>query len=855
MDPLRIFKSFKTKITFLILGVGLLVVLMGLSVTYSVARNHLQNTLGAEYRELALETGQKVQLLLEANIQEITLLALSSDVRNSVERANAAYSKRRMRDADFQDRIRTLEEMWRRSRGEDDPFVRGFLTNSASDSIKGFLRNPDERAEHLSLIVTDERGLLVAADAKPARIFYGDETWWRAAFNQGRGSTYISDVETLQETPEGAERAFTITMAVPVMEATGRRAIGVFKTDLQIKQFFEAVTHVHVGKSDHTMLASSDGTLIFCPIFLIRNHTLRPELMQVIFKDNPGWAVTRADVHYSGRNSINGFAPVPVLADLHPASFNGKRWFIFTSQNPVETYASINTLLNWILLTGASGFVLLLFLGLRAANYVVQPLQDLREGVKLIGFGNLNHRLKIQTGDEIQELADEFNEMALKLQTSYTSLEQKVAERTKELAVVNKITRTISSKLNITEIFDAICDEVNKLLDYDRISLVLLDDNQQQIALRLTKTKNVPTVVHARPQPKTGTVIGRVVDSKEPFIRADILEASEFVEDQLIKEEGLRSYIVVPIISQNQSIGTLNLASRRPRTYADRNLEILIPIAEQLAIAAETIRLFEQTKKLDQLKSDFVSKVSHELRTPLTSIKGFAEILLSYQDIDLKTRQEFISIINEESERLTRLINDILDISKIEAGKTEWHIQPLSPAEIVVHVVKSVRAMALEKNLPIVIEVSESLPKIRGDRDQLIQVLDNLLGNAIKFSNSGHITVQGAQENRTVRISVLDTGIGIPDEDLQKIFDKFHHLGDTRSGKPRGTGLGLSICREIIQHLGGKIWCESQLGKGSRFHFTVPLWSESPRNPPTDSERPAATGGREPDKINPAGDS
>ena len=238
----------------------------------------------------------------------------------------------------------------------------------------------------------------------------------------------------------------------------------------------------------------------------------------------------------------------------------------------------------------------------------------------------------------------------------------------------------------------------------------------------------------------------------------------------------------------------------------------------------------------------------------MTSIKGFAEILLSYHDIDLKTRQEFLTIINEESERLTRLINDILDISKIEAGKTEWRIQPLSPTEIVVHAVKSVRAMALEKNLPIVIDVPESLPKIRGDRDHLIQVLDNLLGNAIKFSNRGHITIQGVQEDRMVRISVIDTGVGIPDEDLQKIFDKFHHLGDTRTGKPRGTGLGLSICREIVQYLGGKIWCESRLGEGSRFHFTVPLWSEPPLNHPTASEHPAAPGGGDPDRINPAGD-
>jgi len=845
VDPLRIFKSVRTKITVLILGVGLLVVLMGLSVTYGVARNHLQNTIGAQYRELALETGQKVQLIIEANVQEITVLALSSDIRSSVESANAVYSKKRLSEADVRKRIETVVALWKRSQGAEDPFVRGFLANPASGLIHGFLQDPDERSEHFSLIVTDQRGLLVGADAKPARVFYGDEVWWQAAFNGGRGSTYISDVKLLEEPVEGSEKVYTITMAVPVTDATGRRAIGVIKTDLRIKEFFEAVTQVHLAKSDHTMLASSDGSLIFCPIFLVRNHTLQPALMRAIFKDEAGWAITRADVHYGGTNTIDGFAPVPVASDIHPASFNGNRWYIFTSQNPAETYAPINTLLNWILLTGGSGAVLLLVLGLRAANYVVRPLQDLRQGVKLIGFGNLNHRLAIRTGDEIQELADEFNEMAFKLQTAYTHLEQKVAERTEQLAAVNKITRTISSKLNMIEIFDSICDEANKLLDYDRISLSLLDDHRQQIAFRLVRMKNEATVVHDRPRSRTGTVIGRVVESKRPFIRADVREASEFVEDRLLRNEELRSYIVVPLVAQNQSIGTLNLAGRRPGTYTDRTLEILIPIAEQLAIAVETIRLFQETKKLDQLKSDFVSKVSHELRTPLTSIKGFAEILLSYEDVDPKTRQEFISIINEESERLTRLINDILDISKIEAGKLEWHIQPLSPSEIVVHTVKSVRAVALEKNLPILIDVPENLPKIRGDRDQLIQVMDNLLGNAIKFSSGGHITVQGAQEDGAVRISVIDTGIGIPAEDLQKIFDKFHRLGDTRSGKPRGTGLGLSICREIILHLGGRIWCESQPGKGSRFHFTVPVWREGLPDGPPDPEQPEASPSRD----------
>ena len=826
----RIRKSFRTRVTLSILGVGLIVILLGLSAGYWLARIHLQNTIGAQYRELAAKTSDKIGSLIQTHIKEMSLLALSSDVRTGVEVANAAYSRRRMSEADIQKRIEILKAIWSRSKGVDDPFVRGFLQNPASNYIKGSLRDPNDRAEHLSTLITDQRGILAGADAKPPKIYYGDETWWKAAFNQGRGAVYISDVHTTQEGTEEFEDLYVLSVAVPVMETTGTRAIGVIKTDLQTKRFFEAVTNVHIAKSDHAMLASSDGTLIFCPIFLIRNHVLRPELMQAILKDAPGWAITAADVHYGGQSSINGFAPVTITRAIHPDSFGGKRWVIFTSQNPVETYAPVNTLLNWIYFLGALGTLLLLSLGFYVADRIVRPMRELQKGVKLIGYGNLTHRLKIHTGDEIQELADEFNDMAIKLQAAYTGLEKKVAERTRELAVVNKITQIISSKLDITQIFESFCDEVGKLLLYDRISIALLYENQRQIGLRLIKTNGAPTVSHDFPRPKAGTVIGWVVDHQQPYLRADVLEASEFHEDRLIAKEGLRSYIAVPIVSQNRTIGTLNLVSRRPQTYSERNLDILIPIAEQVAIAVETIRLFEQTQKLDQLKSDFVSKVSHELRTPLTSIKGFAEILLSYQDVDPKTRQEFISIIHEESERLTRLINDILDLSKIESGKTEWHIQPIVPFEIVVRAAKSIQAMAMEKNLPVVIEVPETLPKMRGDADQLMQVLDNLLSNAIKFSNHGHITLQGAQEDTMVRLSVIDAGIGIPESDLETIFDKFHQLGDPRSGNPKGTGLGLAICREIVQHLGGKIWCESPPGEGSRFHFTLPVWSDSLRN-------------------------
>ncbi|HEY5648891.1 MAG TPA: ATP-binding protein, partial [Nitrospiria bacterium] len=765
---------------------------------------------------------------VDHSIQQARLLALASDIRDGVEKANVVYEERTYRGEDLLKRAENLEMLLNRPM-ESQKFIDEFLKNPASEFIKGSRRKLFKQKETLSVIITDQHGFLIATDVKPKKVFFGDQEWWRAAFNNGLGSIYISDVHSQDDSEKPEEKQYSLSIAVPIMDDSDSKAIGILKTELRARTFFNTVTKVHIGRADHTMLASSDGTLIFCPVFKIRNHTLNAEVMDTIFKDRPGWNLTKADVHYPGQNAINGFAPFtpdPELVNFHPSSFGGKEWYIFTSQDPLETYAPVMTLLNWILIIGALAFVILTILGLRAAGLIVQPLKDLQKGAKLIGFGNLDHRLKINSRDEIQDLADEFNEMAIKLQSSYSGLEQKVAERTRELEVVNKITRIISSSLDLNKVFESFCDEVKKLLHSDRISLSLMDETLQHIQMRLIKTQDLPLASHNAPRNKSGTAIGWVVDHRKPFVREDVLDQSTFVEDRLVRQEGLRSYICVPLISQETVMGTLNLASAKPGEYNDKNLAILEPIAEQLAIAIETNRLFEQTKKLDQLKSDFVSKVSHEFRTPLTSIKGFTEILLSYNDVDVKTQKDFIAIIHEESERLTRLINDILDLSKIEAGRSDWTIQPLSPFQIVTRAVKSVQAISMEKNLPIIIEVSKNLPSIQGDMDKLIQVMENLLSNAIKFTSRGKIMVQATLEDTFVRFAISDTGIGIPPDEIEKIFDRFIQLGDTKTGKPKGTGLGLSICREIIQYLGGKIWCESEENRGSTFLFHLPLWTE-----------------------------
>ena len=237
-------------------------------------------------------------------------------------------------------------------------------------------------------------------------------------------------------------------------------------------------------------------------------------------------------------------------------------------------------------------------------------------------------------------------------------------------------------------------------------------------------------------------------------------------------------------------------------------------------LRAANVRLTE----LDQLKDEFLSTVTHELRTPLTSIRSFSEILHDTPDLDAPERQHFLSIVIRESERLTRLINQVLDLAKIETGKMEWQMSDVDLGEVIDHAVSSLRSLFDEKGVSLAVDVPEGLRPVRGDRDQLIQVAINLLSNAEKFcpAGSGRVAISVAPSDSALTVSVCDNGPGIPKDQLELIFEKFHQVRAGRTGNPLGSGLGLAICRGIVEHLGGEIRVESVLGEGAIFSFTVP---------------------------------
>jgi signal transduction histidine kinase len=234
---------------------------------------------------------------------------------------------------------------------------------------------------------------------------------------------------------------------------------------------------------------------------------------------------------------------------------------------------------------------------------------------------------------------------------------------------------------------------------------------------------------------------------------------------------------------------------------------------------------------LDEAKTNFLANVSHELRTPLTSIRAFSEILQSYPN-DEETQQEFLQIITSESERLTRLVNDVLDVTKIESGEMEWRDEVINTSALLDQCARTFALLFEHSTLQFELDLEPRLPSIRGDHDRLQQVIQNLLNNAMKFTSEGSIGLQAAAHGDQLRIEVWDTGVGIAAQDQERVFEKFQQVGDTLTGKPKGTGLGLTIVRDIVAHHGGRLQLDSEPGRGSRFTIVLPITQVAAAEPP-----------------------
>jgi signal transduction histidine kinase/ligand-binding sensor domain-containing protein len=461
-----------------------------------------------------------------------------------------------------------------------------------------------------------------------------------------------------------------------------------------------------------------------------------------------------------------------------------------------------------------------------------------------IALQNLDRENAFSQSD-INLLGTLANSMSVALQNA--RLFNETQQRAAEMATVTEVSTAIASQLDLDALIQKVGDLMKDLFQANIVFLAFLDKKTNTIKFPYQYGDDISPIKFG--EGLTSTII-KTGDAQ--LINKDVNARYDELGIERTGKEAA-SFLGVPIITGKEIIGVISVQSTEQENRFDEDdKRLLSTIASNVGVAIHNARLFEDTIKAqaeaeearkiaesaNEAKSAFLSTVSHELRTPLTSVIGFAKIirkrlsekifpLVNGDDKKVEKVKEQVSqnldVVISEGERLTTLINDVLDLAKIEAGKMEWHIENVDMSSVIDQALAATAAVFDSKKLKLKKKLTKDIPTLKGDRDKLIQVLINLLSNAAKFTDEGEVVCSTAIKNENFIISVTDTGMGISEEDLEKVFDKFKQVGDTLTDKPKGTGLGLPISREIIEYHGGKIWVESELGKGSTFSFSLPI--------------------------------
>ncbi len=712
MKGRRINIGLQARVVVFILSFGILTGLIGVAFTYLSGINAIKNSIGASFKEMAAEVAARIGIIVETELNRLRIYAIT-------------------------------------------PL--NFQGSGVLGRLKAFQTLGE--GKYTQILLLDPKGRVISATNSLEKDYVTREDWWEGV-NSSKDGVFIGDIKW--DTPI---KGYTMDFAVRIEDRGKIR--GVIKATVKVDHLFKAITDLKIGETGHANLVSSDGIIIVCPIFPPKSHMINFTLLSIITTASAGWDTAPEDGH-GGKNSIIGFAPVRYTLLQNPANFGGKKWYIFIRQHPRETYAGIRTLLWKVSIFAVSSIAIISILGFLIANRIVKPIKILQKGASLIGKGDLGHRLDIRTGDEMEQLASEFNIMANKLKESYDGLKETTEYLHSLLENANDIIWTTDLRGNITYI--------NKKVEewgYSRDELIgksflsLLSERHKGRRFQRTLVEGIKQVYEVEVRDKKGEIRNAIISSS-------------------------------PMKDKNGNIIDV-LAILRDITEQKR-LELLTLESEKLA----TIGMLS-------------TAIAHEIRNPLSSVKMNLQIL--YKSLDLEgDEKEHFKIAMEEVDHLERILQNLLDFARPPEPYFALHeINEILDTSF--HLVeKEIR----EKRIRIIRNYAEGLPKVSIDAGRIKQALINLYLNAIQaMEPEGILEVSTSailhSEKGAISIDICDNGCGIDRKTLGHIFEPFF---TTKSG---GTGLGLSVVKKIIEQHKGEIMISSDKGKGTRVTLLLPL--------------------------------
>ena len=451
-----------------------------------------------------------------------------------------------------------------------------------------------------------------------------------------------------------------------------------------------------------------------------------------------------------------------------------------------------------------------------AYDYITKPF-DPWETAKAIERGLESRFLVIEN----RRLVTSLEEANRELQHHEQILSRMVKEATQRITALYEAGKEISTSLSRQATLEVIVNQVTKLAGAEASLMFLYDTETGEYIAEAGGGVSQENLKNYRFGSGEG-LHGQAVRNASPVRAANVAETVGV--EAFLSELEVTSALVIPLLTNENVLGTITALRRGGRPFSADDQEVLTMFASQASIAVTNAILYERTKELDRMKSEFVAVVSHEVRTPLTSIKGSLELLGDERFHVLPPPQrELLSICQANAERLITLINDILDFSKLESSKLSLNFESFEIGKIVPEAVDHIRNLAAIKGVSIDVHMEGSAGVVEADPMRVAQVITNLLGNAIKFSpDKGKIEVWARGTDAEVVIDVKDFGKGISQRDLSRLFQRFAQLDSSTTRKAGGTGLGLVISKGIVEQHGGRIWVESAIGAGSTFSFALP---------------------------------
>ena len=699
------------------------------------------------------------------------------------------------------DRLPRLRNISRRVATTNDDNRLSTL-KGAHESLLNSIPQLERRVgENSEIIITNRQRQVIYATDEKLLFKKIDEQWWHRAYNNGIGYGLMGNVEYDFETQQ-----HSLPIAVPIPGPPPEsKAVGVLRVVVLLPKFSEIVNSKKEGLE--ICLFDQFGRVICAPPDSGHQFSERIEMTNaagdaINARDKPYGSDMEGEIDARGEKRIYGWARTTEWdnqeklerqnpTDQRRLNFefrdqNFANWRVLASLPTSLAFSQVTQFTKGVLWFTLISCLVVIAIALVVSQRIVRPIRQVTGAARAIGRGEFDQEIPVTSSDEVGILAEEFNSMRWNLKSA---VEKLTGEEKKMTAIVNSIAE----------------------------GLILVDSDNR--------------VLHINPAAE------RLLDLSADSINKDITEIIQNEELIYIFEEDQRQILqhkpTDQIPSKNEGI---NLISEVTLIRYDETLVLRIiasPFLDENGLILGTVYLFDditREKEIDQMKSDFISLVSHELRTPLTSIIGFVSFILDGKAGAINDRQRnSLARVQRQSKRLAALINDLLDISRIESGRIQMDQTPIPVLEIVTQRIEEIRPQADEKSIQLALTAPESVPDILGDEARMGQVFTNLIGNAIKFTpNNGEVSVEIEADGNLLHVEVIDTGPGIPPEERQKIFDKFYQLSDISTRQQGGSGLGLSISKSIVEAHGGKLWIDDgNQGKGSNFQFVLPVVKEA----------------------------